>query len=205
MTATAEQTAGRTLVKTTTAGWFIDAADPDGNRVRKTAADTIITREEYDAMKALQNGGAQMSPADTETIAEPAQITQDAASNAEATQARNAEHRANAAAVAPVTLTSGKQSVGPTIEIKCAWVDPENRTAKQQKLFEGPTSAITYEKVVSAAGGDAKAMPTGEARTIKVQDQFQVRFSVENQKKHRNELRRRKTARRRAEREKAGS
>lgn len=200
MTATAEQ--GRTLVKTTAVGWYIDANDPDGKRVRKTEGDTIVTQDEYEGMKALVADGHLTKDDLPEG---PNADSADTTTKARDTEKRNGEHRTNAAAAAPTTLTSGKQAVGPTVEIQCAWVDPENRTKAQQKLFEGPTSAITYEKVVKAAGGDEKAMPSGEKRVIKKQDQFQVRFSVENQKKHRNELRRRKTGRRRAEREAAKS
>jgi hypothetical protein len=109
-----------------------------------------------------------------------------------------------------VTLTSGKQATGKTLTIRCAWVDPDKRTKKQQELFDtgfaGVEKGKTYEAMVKAAGNGkaaADAQPDGAERVIKVQDAFQVRFCPDNQKKHRNELRRRKATARRQAREAA--
>jgi hypothetical protein len=186
----------RTLIKTTTTGWFLDAEDLDGKRVRKTDEDTILTREEFDA---LRNGKA------------PENAEQAAAKQA-GTQAANAKTRKAAAAKdkpEPVvtTLTSGKVVTGETVEVRDAWVEPANRTKAQAKLFdsgfEGVPAQKTYDKVVAAAKGDKAALPSGAVRVVKKQDAFQVRFSVENQHKHRNELRRKKNAAKRAARKAA--
>jgi hypothetical protein len=48
----------RTLIKTTSAGWFIDADDLDGKRVRKGEGDNVITREEFEAAKAAPAAAA---------------------------------------------------------------------------------------------------------------------------------------------------
>lgn len=188
----------RTLVKTTTAGWYIDADDPDGNRVRKADGDRIITRDEFDAAKDATPGEAPAAPS-AEAVEE--QVAE--------TQAKNAQTRKDAAKAAPqtTTLTSGKVATGATVTIRDAWVDPEARTKAQAKLFEngfeGVEKGKTYEAVVKAANKKAEAMPSGEERVIKKQDAFQVRFSPDNQKKWRNELRRRSNAAKRAARQAA--
>jgi hypothetical protein len=129
---------------------------------------------------------------------------------AQATRERQAAEAVAKPPAEKVTLTSGKEATGKTLTIRCAWVDPDKRTAAQQKLFDtgfaGVEPGKAYEAMVKAAGKGAKAeaaMPDGTERMIKVQDAFQVRFSVENQKRHRNELRRRKATAKKAAREAA--
>lgn len=46
----------RTLIKTSTAGWYLNSEDLDGNRVRKTDGDLILTRDEFDALAKQTNG-----------------------------------------------------------------------------------------------------------------------------------------------------
>lgn len=122
----------RTLVKTTTAGWFIDTADPDGKRVRKQDGDEVISLEEFEARKS------------GESKAEKPQRDKDAPP--------------------VVTAETGKSLVGKTTVIKCNYKDPE-------------TGKVC-----------------GKERTIKVQDQFQVKKCVEHQKRHRLDLRKKARA-----------
>jgi hypothetical protein len=192
-------TTTRTIVKTTTPGWYIDVDDPDGKRVRKAEGDNVITRDEYWLMK-------NPAPAESKSLAELAEVVNHSTPD-QAPDAREAQRQATVEAAADANnttqLSSGKLATGPTVTIKCAWVDPVDRTPAQQRLFEGPVRDITYDGMVQAAGGDPKAMPDGTERVIKKQDQFQVRFTPENQRKHRNELKRRKLAQKRAARQAA--
>lgn len=95
-------------------------------------------------------------------------------------------------------LSSGKTATSATTVVRCAWVDPENRTAAQQKLFDaGDKDKLTYDAVKKAAGASQAAQPDGREIVVKAQDAFQVRFSAENQRKWRNEQRRRLNAARR--------
>lgn len=113
--------------------------------------------------------------------------------------------------VKATTLTTGKRVTGATVTVQCAWVDPDKRTPAQQKLFESNFAGLkkgetAYDAVKDAAGGKRSALPDGSKREIKIQDVFQVRFSPENQKKWRAELRRRKNKTRRdAARKAAGA
>ena len=143
---------------------------------------------------------------------EPVAVSEPAATanGAAATQRDKEAAKPAKAPAEKVTLTSGAVVTGKTVTIRCAWVDPERRTKAQQKLFETNFAGVEpgkgYEAMVKAAGNGKdkdKALPDGSERTIKVQDAFQVRFSTENQKRHRNEQRRRKARERRAAREAA--
>lgn len=188
----------RTIVKTTTPGWYMLADDTDAARVRKQDGDTVLTLDEFEALK---NG----TPADAEQAATKQAANQ--AANAQTRKAAAAKAKGEQAEKPVTTLTSGKVVTGETVTIKDAYVAPENRTKAQQKMFESGFEGIpapeTHKKVVAAARGEQKAMPSGEERVIKKQDSFQVRFTVENQKKHRNALRRSKTAAAKAAREAA--
>lgn len=194
MTATPQT---RTIIKTDVAGWFDDPQT--GKKTRRIDGDQVVTRAEYDQMLI-----------DAETATEQANLqtkenTDVATTEAPPARAHDADKPAKekpAKEPAPeVTLTSGKVVTGSTVTIKCAWVDPENRTKAQEKLFAkyaaGDRKAFTYDKVLAAAGDDAKAKPDGRERTIKKQDAFQARFHPDNQDKWRAELRRIKNKARR--------
>jgi hypothetical protein len=189
----------RTIIKTNANGWFLDAADPDGNRVRKQEGDVVLTREQFEALK---NGDTSVLPNTGNAAVTPEQeaerqetVKNGAAASKPAKPAKTPAPRS--------TLSSGKEAVGKTATIKCAWVDPDKRTPAQQKLFAGPTREITYDKVTKAAKGDQNAMPCGAERTIKVQDVFQVRFCTEHTDARRNEMRRLTNQKRAAERKAA--
>lgn len=172
----------RIIIKTDTAGWFIDPTNGD-KKVRKQDGDKIVTRAEYEQMLL----DAEDQPREDDPVA-------DATATKPNADERAKELRENPPQV-EVELTSGKKAVGNTVTIKCAWVDPDKRTAKQQKLFAkfaaGDRKALTYEKVRDAADGP-DSMPDGRERVIKPQDAFQVRFHSDNQPKWRAELRRAK-------------
>jgi hypothetical protein len=172
----------RTIIKTDTAGWYIDPTAND-KKVRKQDGDIIVTRGEYDQMVLDAEDGKGEAP--------------NAVTNGNASEAARKQTVKDAAAAAPVMLTSGRLSKGATATIRCAWVDPDKRTPEQQKLFAKGAKAITYEKVLAAADGKASAKPDGREVVIQVQDAFQVRFHPENQRKHRAELRRIKNKKRR--------
>lgn len=188
--ATAE---ARIIVKTETAGWYEDPAT--GKKTRKQDGDRIMTSAEYSQLI---------------LDAEPARVATDQEKNmddapAEA-EATTTEDQPKQTAQRPptakpdaevITLTTGKRVTGKTIEIRCAWVDPDKRTPEQVALFEGDPRQINYDSVKAAAGNKRSAFPDGSKRTIKKQDAFQVRFSPENQIKWRAELKRRKTKARR--------
>lgn len=165
---------GRTIIKTSTAGWYEDPVT--GKKTRKQDGDNVMSRAEYDQMV---------------LDADPSR-----------TDAPAAKPESNGKPQAPVAaLPTGKVAVGETIDRRCAWVDPDKRTDAQEKLFasnfKGVDAKDTYDRVKDAAGGKRSAMPDGTTRRIKVQDSFQVRFSPENQRKWRAELRRRKNKARR--------
>lgn len=197
-------TAGRIIIETTTSGWYEDPEQP-GKKVRKQNGDRVMSRAEYDQL-VLDREDSKETPVSKAPTAE--QVAETQATTAAANKATR-KAAAQAAKPEPVktTLTSGKEAVGKTIEIRCAWVDPEKRTEAQQELFNSGFAGVepgkAYEAVKEAAGNKRSAFPDGSKRTIKVQDAFQVRFSPDNQKRWRNELRRRKTAARKAEREAA--
>lgn len=200
----------RTLVKTETAGWFLDANNIDGGKVRKTDGDRIIDREEFEQMKTLTDPEPTPEPetngSPTAEQVEQAQAQKDAEAKAtrDAVKAERAKRNENKPAPVKTTLSSGKEAIGPTVVIQSAWVDAENRTKAQQKLFEtGDPRKITFDAVKKAAGNEPKAQPSGKERVIKKQDEFQVRFTHEEQRKWRNELRRRATKRRQAAKAKA--
>lgn len=174
----------RTIVQTQTPGWFEDPAT--GKKTRKQDGDTVVSRAEYDQMLL----DAEDTPAAADATVNGQQVDH------KTTESRNAEHRANAAAAAPVRLTSGKLSKGKTVEIRCAWVDPDKRSPAQAKLFAGPRSKLTHDAVAKAATGPENA-PDGRLVVINAQDAFQVRFHPDNQRKWRAELRRAKTKARR--------
>lgn len=169
---------GRTLVKTQSAGWYKDLADPDGPNVRKKDGDTILGDQPT-------NGASAEAPA-------PAAETETETDAERKARLKKIGQDANGDKPEPVKteLSSGKVAIGRTVTIKCAWVDPDNRTKAQQRLFAGPTKTITYDKVVKAAGDDQAAQPCGTERVIKAQDEFQVRFCPAHTKLRRNELRR---------------
>lgn len=94
----------RTLIKTTNAGWYIDASNPDGPRVRKQDGDTIITREEYEARQSQT----------------PSQ--QRAAHAAKGAHQRKAERKAAEPTDQPeVKSETGKILRGPTTSIHCQY------------------------------------------------------------------------------------
>lgn len=175
--------ATRTLVKTTVAGWFIDAADPDGPRVRKTPEDTIITREDYNAQKTGQ------SPTLTPENAEDGQ---------------RVEHRGppvvsdRAPKVGPdqsvVISGTGKLLVGPTVTILCKWVPEEHQNAKVKALYAKDQREVTVEMVEKAAGVPA----CRDKRIVKVQDAFQAKFCDAHQDENRKAIRRAKAKSKRA-------
>lgn len=172
--------ATRTLIKTDTAGWFEDPAQPE-KKVRKTNGDQVLTREEFDALHLATQAPSEGTRWDD--IREKAK----------------AEVAADSKVPGPVvTLSSGKTTTGATATIQCAWVDPDQRMPAQQKLFDGPIRELTHAAVKKAARGKESAMPCGEERTIKKQDLFQTRFCIAHQKTHRAKIRLRKNADRRA-------
>lgn len=182
-------TATRTIIQTDTPGWFLDPATD--KKTRKQDGDTVMTRAEYDQMLLDNEDKPAADVTDT-----PAEAPVEAPTT-EAT--KPASRKPTAKADAEVTaLTSGKVAVGKTLKIRCAWVDPEKRTPEQAVLFNtgfaGVEKGKTYEAVKAAAGNKRSAFPDGSDRVIKVQDAFQVRFSPDNQKLWRNELRRRNNA-----------
>lgn len=175
---------GRTIIKTETPGWFIDPTNGD-KKVRKQEGDNILTRTEYD--KALSD--------DTTPVDSSPKAT---------TERMKAAIKADKPEVQTTILSSGKAVTGKTTTIKCAWVDPDNRTDEQVKLFDkGDPKVLTFDAVKKAAGTSRKAQPDGTERIIKVQDAFQVRFCIENQSKWHAELRRRKARIRREKARKA--
>lgn len=189
--ATAE---ARIIVKTETAGWYEDPAT--GKKTRKQDGDRIMTSAEYaqlilDAEPAREVATDQEKNMDEAATVE-AEVTTDDAPKQTAQRPPTAKPDAEI-----VTLTTGKRVTGKTIEIRCAWVDPDKRTPEQVALFEGDPRQISYDSVKTAAGTKRSAFPDGTKRTIKKQDAFQVRFSPENQIKWRAELKRRKTKARR--------
>jgi hypothetical protein len=193
-------TATRTLVETDARGWYIDADNPEGSKVRKGNGDRVITRADYDALIA-----AGVTPHADEPVQDGNQAAKDKQAT---TQAANATTRKDAAAAVKPThvLTSGAKAVGDVVTIQCAWVDPDKRTKKQQKLFETGASALSFDAVTKAgatAADAADAAPCGNERVIKPQDAFQVRFCPDHQAQWRNELRRRGNQRRKAAREAA--
>jgi hypothetical protein len=183
----------RTLIKTDTAGWYEDPANPD-KKVRKQNGDKIVTRAEYDQILL----DAEDQPEQTHGDVLPGGTDPEPTDDAEAKRQQMVK---DAAAQVGTRLTSGKIVVGQTIEIRCAWVDPDKRTPEQEAIFDAGFAGVqkgkAYEAVKDAAGGKRSAFPDGTPRTIKVQDAFQVRFAVENQKKWRAELRRKKNKARR--------
>lgn len=192
-------TEARTIIKTETPGWYEDPAT--GKKTRKSDGDRVMTRAEYDQMVLDQEPAITpeaMREATEQTMREQArdkaveQAAKDVGGKVTTDRTPTAKPEAT-----PVTLTSGKVVFGATVEIRCAWVDPDKRTPAQEKLFAGDPRKITYEAVKAAADGKRSAMPDGSKRVIKKQDAFQVRFSVENQAKWRAELRRRKNKARR--------
>lgn len=183
----------RTIIKTETPGWYLDSETD--KKIRKKDGDIILTEEEY-AQSLIGGQPTEASSAPTEKQVEEAKAKKEAS-------AQKIRDAAKSAQAETATLTTGKQVVGKTVVIKCAWVAPELRTPAQQEIFDGPIKDLTYDAVKKAAGGKRSAFPDGTERTIKVQDAFQVKFSPENQKAHRNERRRKNTAARRAEREAA--
>lgn len=193
------QTQSRTLVKTSTTGWFIDAADPDGKRVRKTDDDRIISRDEFEALKRGEELGQ-----DTSMAQATAAMRENAKENAVADNASKPKP-----APQKGKTTTGKEIVGATTEIRCAWVDPDKRNQRQTKLFKDyflgklpKPGQFNYDKVLAAAGDDG-GKPDGRKRVIKKQDAFQVRFHPDNVGKARNERRRVQKANAKAEVKKA--
>lgn len=161
-------TATRTLIQTDTPGWFIDPDSPD-KKTRKSPGDTIVSRAEYEKMLEAPKRGDRTDAAQTDER-EPVTTT---------------------------ALSTGKVVTGQTVEIRCAWVDPDKRTDEQKAIFDGDPKEITYDAVKAAANGKRSAFPDGTVRRIKPQDAFQVRFCPDNQTKWRAELRRRKAKARR--------
>lgn len=119
----------RTLVKTTTAGWFIDAADPDGQRVRKSDGDTVISLAEFQKQRAEQAGG---EPSGEATPA--AKETADKKPAAKAA-AKPAKEKAEKEPLPTTVAETGKTLVGKTIVIKCVDCGKE-RTIKPQDKFQ---------------------------------------------------------------------
>lgn len=176
----------RTLISTDTPGWFVDPANPD-KKVRKQDGDTIVAPENHETPAAATAVQEQQEDIERHN----AMI--DAETKRQERHEQDVKVRDDAIAKGKelVTLSTGKKMKTKTVEIRCAWVDEDKRTPAQKQLFSGPKSAITYDAVKDAAGGTKAALPTGEKRTIAAQDQFQVRFSPENQEKWRREQRRR--------------
>lgn len=202
---TAAGTEQRILVETGTPGWYENPTNP-GKKVRRTDADQVMSDEQYRQYTINQRD--EQSVTQAEKPADQPENGNEAAQQQQAeTQAANAATREAAAKAAPqtTTLTSGKVATGATMKIRCAWVDADKRTDAQKALFDANFKGVergkSYEAVKDAAGSKRSAFPDGTDRTIKVQDGFQVRFKPENQRKWRNELRRRKTLARRAQRE----
>lgn len=203
-------------------GKVVQASDKDGTRRFKVgrhvvSVDTIVAivgatvpgapAPEPDEAPADNGGVGEVVPGDT-----PEERTANhvAAVKAAATKPAAKPAAAPKPPAEKVTLTSGKVVTGKTVRIRCAWVEPDKRTKAQEKIFATNFKDVEpgkgYEAMVKAAGNGknaADAMPDGSEREIKVQDAFQVRFTVENQKKHRNALRRTKTAAAKAAREAA--
>lgn len=178
---------GRHIVSVDTVVELIDLPTPNGN-----GGTPALTPEQEDALSDATLG--------TDATDEAKKTTKPAAKPAAAPKPPAEK----------VTLTSGKAVTGKTMKIRCAWVEPDKRTKKQQELFDtnfaGVERGKSYEAMVKAAGNGAKKdehMPDGTERLIKVQDAFQVRFTPENQRKHRNALRRANTAAAKAKREAA--
>lgn len=145
----------RTVVKTTTSGWFIDAADPDGPRVRKKDGDTVISLDDFQQMRA---GDESRTPSQQHAAHAAKSIPA-------ARAARNGKPEQTEAERAIPTTTSetGKILRGKTTEIKCGW-----------------------------KGDNGDEPVCGRERTIKVQDQFQVKYCVEHQTAHRRKVKREK-------------
>lgn len=163
----------RTLVKTATAGWYIDAADPDGGKVRKLDGDQVITQAEFDqrqldAEDAGTNGNAPLLAEDSEAV----------------TARAVAEPTPQDTTVAD----TGKLLVGKTTVVACRWVPLENQGKQVKKLYAKDQRQVTLEQVQKAAG----VTPCGHERIIKVQDAFQAKFCVQHQDENRKAIRREK-------------
>jgi hypothetical protein len=116
----------RTLIKTAAAGWYIDADNPDGHRVRKRDEDEVVTRDEFDVRR---NGHAKANDA-------PAKPTPSEGQN--------------------VTVAdTGKLLIGKTTAIRCKWVPEDQQTPAVQKLYEKDQRQVTLEQVQKAAAGVA--------------------------------------------------
>jgi hypothetical protein len=131
----------RTIVSTTAVGWYIDASDPDGPRVRKKDGDTIITLDEFQASRG--NGAGNRT------------ATQERAATAvKALHQRRAERKAagekpqqtDAEKSVPTTTSeTGKILRGKTTVVKCEFkgedgesgpVCGKQRTIKVQDRFQ---------------------------------------------------------------------
>lgn len=186
----------RTIVQTTTPGWFIDAADPDGGRVRKSkdGTDRIVTLEQYETAKAVEAIDGNGILAAIDQVLKGAEGGKESEAGPRGAESKIEGPTPTADGQPVVVSDTGKQLVGKTTEIKCLWVDEGARNAKVNKLLEKDPRKVTPEQIEQAAG----VKPCGASRVIKVQDGFQVRFCVEHQDEHRKAIRREKMRARRA-------
>lgn len=150
----------RTIVSTTAVGWYIDASDPDGPRVRKKDGDSIITLDEFQASRGNDTGNRTATQ-------------EHAATAAKGVHQRRAERQA---ADEKPQQTDAEKAVSTT-------------TSETGKILRGKTTVIKC----GFKGEDGESGPVcGKQRTIKVQDQFQVKYCVEHQAAHRRKIKRNK-------------
>ena len=191
-------TAERTIIETPTPGWFLDPAS--GKKTRKQEGDRIMSQAEYD-QALLDADPAKVTPPDPQEQVEPAKsehnteavierINANAEGDNTGTPAEDAEakrqQQVKDAAAEVTVLTSGKVVTGKTVTIKCSHID-----------------GVLHEKHWADLTAAEKRKACGDERTIKVQDQFQVKRCVAHQKAHRNALKRQKTRDQKAAREAA--
>jgi hypothetical protein len=207
-------TTTRTLVQTTTAGWYLDTADPDGKRVRKTDDDVILTLQDYEALKAgnlpqpesdeeqrqrlldmtgegMEDQIKAMTPDEVRSMLSDMEDLAAAAPQIEVAAAAIAAERTRQdlgaqlaqQAAAPVIGANGKPLSGPTCTIRCSWIADDE---------DAPD--VSFEDLTPAQ----QAKACGAERTIKVQDQFQVKRCAEHQGAHRRRVTRQKARAKRA-------
>jgi len=129
----------RTIVQTTQSGWYIDAADPDGPKVRRKEDDTVITLAEFQKQKAQAAG-----PANKQEIQHPAvQIPQEPKPE-ELAERKKAVPTPKAKAADKESKPHGPQGPAYTVKIVCPYVTGDGKCGKVRWIKPQDAFQVKY-------------------------------------------------------------
>jgi len=163
----------RVLVKTGNPAWFVDIANPEGKKVRRTEADQIFDNpiEAQEALAVLQAAhGPSAGNGDAPEKAEKPKPNRNRGTDA-------AKEAVNRTPPQTTVLSSGKPVTGKTITIRCAWIEGGKNDGTPYETIKLPNG-----KVIKGLTPAQQKKACGEERVIKVQDLFQVRYCLKHQK-----------------------